>query len=59
MTRPDITYSPHDGVAEITLQRPERLNALTPGMAQALLDAVRQAQADPAVRVLLLQWVSF
>jgi len=55
MTRPDITYSQHDGIAEITLQRPERLNALTPGMAQALLEAVRQAQADPAVRVLLLQ----
>jgi enoyl-CoA hydratase/carnithine racemase len=55
MCSTDIATRHADGVADIRLCRPERLNALTPPMAQALLQAVRQAQADPAVRVLLLR----
>ncbi|MFT3777987.1 MAG: enoyl-CoA hydratase/isomerase family protein [Ottowia sp.] len=55
MNTPDIICHQHDGLFEITLHRPERLNALTPGMAQALLGAVRQAQADPAVGALLIE----
>jgi 2-(1,2-epoxy-1,2-dihydrophenyl)acetyl-CoA isomerase len=42
------------GVLELRLDRPARLNALTLELARELLQAVRQAQADPAVRVLLL-----
>lgn len=55
MRAQEVIAHTRDGIAEITLHRPERLNALTPGMAQALLEAVRQAQADPAVRVLLIE----
>lgn len=44
-----------DGVLELRLNRPQRLNALTLELARALLEAVRAAQADPAVRVLLLR----
>lgn len=42
------------GVLELRLNRPERLNALTLPLAQDLLDAVRAAMGDPAVRVILL-----
>lgn len=43
-----------DGVLEITLDRPDRLNAWTYAMGQELTDALRSADADPAVRVVLL-----
>lgn len=43
-----------EGVLELRLDRPQRLNALTLALAQQLLEAVEQAQSDSAVRVLLL-----
>ena len=43
------------GVLTLTLNRPERLNALTQALADELLAAVRGACADPAVRVVLLR----
>lgn len=43
-----------DGVLELRLNRPQRLNALTLAMAQALLAAVQAGVADERVRVLLL-----
>ncbi len=42
------------GVLRITIDRPEKKNALTVAMYAALADAFRQAETDPAVRVLLL-----
>lgn len=41
-----------DGVLSITLARPERRNALTVAMYAALAQAVEQASADPAVRII-------
>jgi enoyl-CoA hydratase/carnithine racemase len=41
-------------VMQIAINRPEKKNALTGDMYTALADAVEQAEADPAVRVLLL-----
>jgi 2-(1,2-epoxy-1,2-dihydrophenyl)acetyl-CoA isomerase len=43
-----------DGVLTLTLNRPERLNALNDALGDALLDAVRRAAANDAGRVLLL-----
>lgn len=43
-----------DGVGRITLDRPEAKNALTIEMRDAIVDAVRSARADDAVRALLL-----
>ena len=43
-----------DGVIELRLARPERLNALTLELTRELLAAVRDAQRDPMVRVLVL-----
>ncbi|HEY8491447.1 MAG TPA: crotonase/enoyl-CoA hydratase family protein [Dehalococcoidia bacterium] len=49
-----ITYQTEGPVARITLNRPERLNAITRAMTAELQDAVRTADADPAVRVITL-----
>ena len=54
MTSPHILYSQLDGVATITLSRPERRNALTQAMYHALSDALRTADDDANVRVLVL-----
>jgi enoyl-CoA hydratase/carnithine racemase len=43
-----------DGVATITLHRPERLNAWTPVMGRELLDAFRAADRDRDVRAVIL-----
>ena len=42
------------GVCEVRLNRPEKRNAITFAMYAALEDALEAAQADAAVRVLLL-----
>ena len=43
-----------DGVFRIEIARPEKKNALTAQMYQALADALAGAEADPAVRVILI-----
>lgn len=43
-----------DGVAAITLNRPDRLNALTPESTAALADALDAAAADDSVRVITI-----
>jgi 1,4-dihydroxy-2-naphthoyl-CoA synthase len=42
------------GVAVITFNRPERLNAWGPDIAAGFYAAVDRAEADPAVRVIVL-----
>lgn len=44
-----------DGVCWITLNRPEAMNALSMQVRQELPAAIRAAEADPAVRVLVLR----
>ncbi len=51
---PLIRYEADDGVAVITLNRPDRLNALLPGMGQQYADLLRQADADPDVRAIVV-----
>jgi enoyl-CoA hydratase/carnithine racemase len=43
-----------NGVATIEIARPEKKNALTVAMYQAMADALHAAQADPAVRAVLI-----
>lgn len=50
-----VSYEVSDGVAVVTLQRPEARNVLTPEVLDGLLDAVARAGSDDAVRVLLLR----
>jgi enoyl-CoA hydratase/carnithine racemase len=49
-----ILYDVDDGVLTITLNRPERLNAFTPRMQHELVDAFDRADADDAVRVVIV-----
>ena len=50
----DVTYEAIDGVAVISLNRPQALNAFTAAMGRGLKAAVADAVADPAVRVIVL-----
>ena len=54
MSSPEILYAVADRIATITLNRPDRLNAYTAALGSALRAAMRQAAADPAVRVIVL-----
>ncbi|MFC4122380.1 enoyl-CoA hydratase/isomerase family protein [Nonomuraea zeae] len=49
-----IRYDVADAVATITLDRPDAMNSLTAETKDALLDALRRAAGDPAVRAVLL-----
>lgn len=51
----DIKVATTDAVMEVTLARPDKKNALTAAMYESLADALEQAQADPAVHVVLLR----
>lgn len=44
----------HDGIATITLNRPDHLNALLPGMGELYADSLRAADADPDVRAIVV-----
>ena len=50
----ELLYSVEDGVGTITFNRPQARNALTWAMYDGLVKAVRAADADPAVRALIL-----
>ena len=49
-----IAYEVADGVATITLDRPDRLNAFTVRMQQELCAAVDEVDADPEVRAVVV-----
>ena len=50
----NILYKKHNGVAAITLNRPQALNAFTPQMNQELRQAVKDADEDKSIRCFLL-----
>ena len=58
MTAPDPSGTVHvetaNGVATVTLDRPEGMNALTVDLKVALLEAVRSVSADDAARAVVL-----
>jgi 2-(1,2-epoxy-1,2-dihydrophenyl)acetyl-CoA isomerase len=49
-----VLYEVADGIATITLNRPQSLNALLPEMNDRLAELVGEAEADEAVRVIVL-----
>ncbi|WP_181704692.1 enoyl-CoA hydratase-related protein [Chthonobacter rhizosphaerae] len=51
---PHVTVAVADGVATLTLNRPDRANVLSAAMIEALDGAIQAADADPAVRVLVI-----
>ena len=54
MTYKCLLYGVQDRIATLTLNRPERLNALGDTLREDLLDAVARAAADPNVGVLVI-----
>jgi enoyl-CoA hydratase len=50
----NVLYSSGDGIAWITVNRPERRNALDRKTSRELLHAARLSQDDPSVRVVLV-----
>jgi enoyl-CoA hydratase/carnithine racemase len=54
VTNPPVLFAIADGIAEITLNRPEKMNALTPEMLVRLDRAWHQVQDDPTIRVVIL-----
>jgi enoyl-CoA hydratase len=55
MTYGTLTYGKDDRVARITLNRPERLNAINDAMPGEIRRAVEEANADDDVHVIVLQ----
>lgn len=49
-----ILYDVQDGVARLTLNRPERRNAMNPDLNSELLAGLRQAESVPQVRAVLI-----
>src|SRR5450432_3559182 len=49
-----ILFSNEQGIARLTLNRPDRLNSFTDAMHAEVRDALARVRADAAVRVLLL-----
>jgi enoyl-CoA hydratase/carnithine racemase len=49
-TRLDVS----SGIATVTLDRPERMNAFTPTMAQELIDIFSEADRDDSIRVVVV-----
>ena len=49
-----IIYEKKDGIATITLNRPDRLNALGGTMGQDIEMALEDANSDSEVRVLII-----
>lgn len=50
----NLLYQIEDGRAVLTLNRPQRRNALSPGLVDDLLAALAAADADPSVRLVML-----
>lgn len=50
----ELLYDKTGAVARITLNRPDRLNAITVGMLERLADALDEAERDDAVRVIVV-----
>lgn len=50
----DVLFELRDGVARITLNRPDALNAWTPDLGRELLAALERASADAEVRAVLV-----
>ncbi len=50
----DIIYEKYDGIAKITINRPEKRNAFRPETVNEMYDAFNDAREDPEIGVVLL-----
>lgn len=54
-SEPLVVYGVVEGTATLRMNRPGKRNALNHELVEALMDALAQAEADPAVRVVVLE----
>ena len=54
MSYEDLLLEKKDGIATITLNRPQKLNALTPPMMVEMRRAFEDVDADDSIRVMIL-----
>ncbi len=54
MSEPAVLYEVAGGIGELTLNRPENRNAMTPDVLAGLAEAVERAKADASLRVLIV-----
>jgi enoyl-CoA hydratase len=50
-----ILYRVQDRIATITLNRPDKRNALSPGMRREIVTALKEAEQDDAVTVIVIE----
>ena len=50
----DLLETTEDGIAWLTLNRPDRLNALSPAMLSGLGEALQRLSVDPAVGAVVI-----
>ncbi len=49
-----VTIDIQDHIADVRLNRPEKMNSLNPGMFEAIVDAGQQLEADKSIRAIVL-----
>ncbi|HRD54497.1 MAG TPA: 2-(1,2-epoxy-1,2-dihydrophenyl)acetyl-CoA isomerase PaaG [Flavobacteriales bacterium] len=54
MTYEKLLFATADGVASLTLNRPDKLNSFDRQMSQELIDALDRCASDPAIRAVLI-----
>ena len=54
MSAPVLLYEVREGIAHLTLNRPDKRNALNGELVEALKEALARSEADPEVRVVAL-----
>ena len=55
MTYEFIKYEASGGIARVTLNRPEKLNALSPQLQAELIECLTNADEHPDIRVITLR----
>ncbi|HEX3176861.1 MAG TPA: enoyl-CoA hydratase-related protein [Methylomirabilota bacterium] len=55
MATPLVTYAADDRVGIVTLNRPDKLNAISPELKRELVDRLHEADRDPATSVVVLR----
>jgi enoyl-CoA hydratase len=55
MNEPLVTYTVDGPVGIVSLNRPEKLNAITPELKRLLIERLREADREPATRVVVLR----
>ncbi len=50
----DMTFEKEEGIATVTLNRPEKLNAISEGIRKGLRKAIREVQDDDDIRVMII-----